>query len=576
MSKHKKSKNLSKTKKQKQQKNNNKNDDASQPQQQQKKVPSIMELIQAGDAAVAALEPDQAMTFYAAAEHRLQKTMPLATKDLIYVLEKLGELKASEFHNPMAAKQDFQQAIALLLLSTTSTSTRTRTQENDNHNNAASSSSSSSPPTTTMPHTSTSSDQETLAGLHLYIGQLSCEQEALEAYQKGLECLERSLQLRQHEDDETDNNQNNDESSTTGSTTGNNTMEVDTPATTTTTSSNNTNNTNTKKASSSLQDLRRKVTSARVAIAELYLTDLCYQDDAEQECETYVNLALSMKEHDDGESMMDALQTAASLKLSQQRTKEACTFILRAYQKIHVGCEALSALVVGGLVASTSDNDKNGEKKKASATKNNKTRSVELLEVDAAEGLPSFDFRLQTAKILLECSACSSSSSSSSNPSDLLPAVVDKKDADIKNDGIVPKGFSVNTDSPQAKCNMAAIHVLGSLLAENDEVPDVWYLLGCAYQGHGNNELATFYWSQALELLSNIQKDLEAQQEDRDDIMQVEGDNDDDDDDDNEEQEEELAMQIQAISCKMEDIKSKLEDLEGCSQKEDAPIKMEA
>jgi tetratricopeptide (TPR) repeat protein len=468
MSKHKKAKSVSKKK----QKQKNKNDAS------QQKVPSIKELIAAGDAATAALEPDQALTFYASAEKLLQKTLPLQTSSLIYVLEKLGELKASEFNDPTAAKQDFEQAIALLLA----------TKDDSN----------ATSPTTSS---SSSSNQETLAGLHLYIGQLSSEQEALEAYKKGLQCLETSIKLRQHEDDKLT------EASKAS-------MEVES---------------DNKIQPTSLKELRQKLASARVNMAELYLTDLCYEDNAERECEAYVTLALSVKDDEDGESMIDALQTAASLKLSQQRTDEARTFILRAYQKISVGCEALS-----DLVGSLGNNGENASK-----------RSVELLEVDAAEGLPSFDFRLQTAKILLECSA--------------------RNNSEDKNGS--PKGFS-DKDSAQAKCNAASIHVLGSLLAENDEVPDVWYLLGCAYRGQGNCELATFYWSRALELLSIMLKDLEAQQEDGDD-MQVE-------DGDDEEQEEEIAMQMQAISCKMEDIKSKLEDLEGPLKKEDVPSHMEA
>ena len=241
-------------------------------------------------------------------------------------------------------------------------------------------------------------------------------------------------------------------------------------------------------------------------MAELYLTDLCFEENAETECESYVSLALKINDTD-GEPMVDALQTAASLRLSQKRTTEAIGFILRAYEKMKTGCEALAKLV--GLDDSKSK------------------RSAELVEVDAADSLPSFEFRCQTVKLLLECAA---------------PSTED--DADQK-----PQASWKSIEQERIKCYNASIHVLGSLMAENDEVPEVWYLLGCAYLGSGNKELARHYWSSALEMLTNFQKELEKESE--------EGDMENDDEN------EELDMQIQSISCQMEDIRSKLEDIEG-------------
>ncbi|CAB9529775.1 TPR domain protein [Seminavis robusta] len=442
MSKHKKAKQLPNNKKKKQQQ---------QKKNATQKVPSIDELIQAGDAASLAMEGDKAMAFYTSAltlmddDKSSSKTDADATspKLFVHVLEKLGELKASE-GNSGAAKQDFERAIAIMTTNNTT----------DNPKEAA-------------------QYQETLAGLHLYIGQLSCEQEALQAYQKGLQCLETALQVRQQQDTTVSPAEEAEAS-----------MEVE----------------NEKEENGpqvALKEVRRKLASARATVAELYLTDLCYDDNAETECEKYVNLALEIKEDDDNDDkepcMVDALQTAASLKLSQQQTQSALAFILRAFRKMQVGCEALSQL--GGM---------DGK------------RAVELLEVDAAESLPSFDFRCQTAKLLLECATNSAG----------------EEDA--------------------TKCHTAAIQVLGSLLAENDEVPDIYYLLGCAYNGENNAELAQYYWKKAMEMLEAIQKEMEQQQAEDGD-MQVEEDEDDND---------EMEMQIQAISCQIEEIKSKLEDLE--------------
>ena len=40
-------------------------------------------------------------------------------------------------------------------------------------------------------------------------------------------------------------------------------------------------------------DLKYEISSAFVSIAELFMTDLCDEDDAETECEKYLNLSLA-------------------------------------------------------------------------------------------------------------------------------------------------------------------------------------------------------------------------------------------------------------------------------------------
>ena len=141
------------------------------PVEKQTKDPSVDELIEAGDAAAAATETDKALAFFVSAESLLRKDQSTSTTDskqkLVYVLEKLGEAKAS-LGDHEAAKQDFENAIQLLT-----------SNENLIEN--------------------TAQYHETLAGLHLYIGQLSSDLEALEAYKKGLQSLELGVELRQKE-----------------------------------------------------------------------------------------------------------------------------------------------------------------------------------------------------------------------------------------------------------------------------------------------------------------------------------------------------------------------------------------
>ena len=160
------------------------------------KVPTVDELVEAGDAAVASMEPEKALAIFSSAETLLRKqqeeqssspateattTTGSATtmiEKYVQVLEKLGDIKAS-MGDVDSAKQHFQTAITLW--------TSTVSEENINDNKGKEES---------------AAYQETLAGLYLYIGQLCSEQEALKAYEKGLTCLEKSVQLREKQVEE--------------------------------------------------------------------------------------------------------------------------------------------------------------------------------------------------------------------------------------------------------------------------------------------------------------------------------------------------------------------------------------
>jgi len=67
----------------------------------------------------------------------------------------------------------------------------------------------------------------------------------------------------------------------------------------------------------------KQLSKAKVAIAELFLTDLCMEEKAEQKCE----LAVSQAEQLDPESI-EAAQTKASMRLSQCRPDDARACIL--------------------------------------------------------------------------------------------------------------------------------------------------------------------------------------------------------------------------------------------------------
>lgn len=218
--------------------------------------------------------------------------------------------------------------------------------------------------------------------------------------------------------------------------------------------------------------------------------------------------SLASNGNDDGEKaggspppQPDALQTMANLRLSQSRIPEALDCILKAYDRMKVGCEAMSALV--GLGRSDGQG-KEGDMDDV------EEKSRELLEVDAASSLPEYNFRCQTAKIMLECASLVQTNSNGNHG-----------------------------DATTNQCVESAIQVLGSLLAENDEVIEVWYLLGCAFMACSppNKESADYYWESALSMLTKAKEELEQMVDEDDDEGQNE---------------------LEAIECQIIEVKKKL------------------
>jgi hypothetical protein len=314
---------------------------------------------------------------------------------------------------------------------------------------------------------------ETRASLLFYFGQLCVEQEALEAYKNGVTSLESCLGLAsedsavQMEEDDTANQK-------------------------------------------LLPDLRRKLSGAYCSMAELYLSDLCYEDNAENECELCLEKALQIKDID-GEPLVDALQTMASLRLSQEsRRAEAVPYILRTYDKMKVGSEALASLV--GLGEQETDTEGLDE------------QALELKEVDAADNLPEFEFRCETAKLLLECAALLKASKQASEP----------------------------VQQEEERCVSAAISVLGSLLAQNDEVVEIWFLAGCAFAAKSPPmaDSVRFYLQRTMEMLVDIKKALQQEAEYADDL-----------------EKQDIQEQLEENQTQVHDVQAKLDELDGGSSK---------
>ena len=461
-----------------------------------KKAPqaSVEDLLTAASAAMESLDVERAYQSYYKAASLLQREKTIANADkrqelrvLIHVLEKMGECQVS-IGDQDRAKEHFLQCLRLL--------------EEDEKIDAA----------------KTTSYYETHSGLCFYVGQLSLEKEALEAYQKGIRSLEECMQrvevnensatatkpettvAMQDDTEDVDTNNNDDDGSS---------MRTD---------ANSSSSTTTTTTSSGLQFqklLKQKLSGAYCNLAELYLTDLCEEEKAESDCEQYLEKALQLKD-DDGEPLVDALQTMASLRLSQtERQLEAVPFVLRAYEKQRVGSEALATLV--GL---------NIDKKKPCDAGSNggdkvqeQVQAQELLEVEAANDLPEFEFRCQTAKLLLECAGLLKESSNSSME---------------------------DSSDQEDECITAAISVLGSLLAQNDEVIEIWYLTGCAFAAKtpALTDTARFYLERAKEMLADIQKALKDEEHYVDDSERPE-----------------LEEQLEMNATQMIDVQSKLDGL---------------
>jgi hypothetical protein len=253
--------------------------------------------------------------------------------------------------------------------------------------------------------------------------------------------------------------------------------------------------------------LKQKASGAYCNLAELYLTDLCEEETAEADCEHCLEKALQLLDAD-GEPLVDALQTMASLRLSQkERQLEAVTFILRAYEKQRVGSEALATLV--GLDSGNEDKVQEEE------------QAQELVEVEAANNLPEFEFRCQTAKLLLEC-------------------------AGLLNESRNSMDISSHHSDQEDECIAAAICVLGSLLAQNDEVIEIWFLTGCAFAAKKPplTDTARFYLERAKEMLADIRKAF------KEELQFV-------DDSERPDLEERLEMNV----IQMNDVQSKLDEL---------------
>lgn len=158
------------------------------------------------------------------------------------------------------------------------------------------------------------------------------------------------------------------------------------------------------------EELKFQISNGYVSISELYLSDLCMEETAERDCEQAIETALLWNPNN-----LEALQTKASIRLSQVRVEEAKELLDQIRSSL---------------------------------------KSLEDSEEDFA---PSFDLRVNCAKLFVE----------------------------VEDHG-------------------SAIEILERLIMEDDEITQVWMLLGLCHAKTNSLDNASECYERAGELLKNF------------------------------------------------------------------------
>lgn len=545
-------------------KNSTKQSGGKKQQQQQPRKLSVAELVQAAEHAVAGNEsdPTRALTLITLALQKCDNgggdaTATLtttngknnATSNIYYsrsvLLEKRAEVHMVLCH-PDAALLDYraalQAAVATTAADITTNTANTNYSCSTNHGIAANGDD----------HVDACVRQ---AGLCMYIGQLSVAAEALASYHQGCAALEAALnRVVSIENDDTTNTEP---------------MTITTAAIKHRTLDNKeagNDDDDDDEETHSVEHVRQQLATACCSIAELYLTDLCLEDDAEQQCGVYIQKALTMLP-----DCVEAWQLGVSWRLSSstnRRRRDALFYMQFVYQTMEPACRAVAGLV--GLLPQHNNSNKESSNSSSSSTDSSiqqqpeAAATRELSHVEQVQNLPDFPFRCQTAKLLLECAHVLL------QDDDLEPTDINDPTSNHNNsdDGLAGVSKSTNAAlSTPHDCAEAAVAVLASLLAEDDTVVEIWTLMGDAlqiveqqHQPEAPAPLAfRFYWQRALEMLAVVQSSLEQELRDKSFGMKEDNDsdnNDDDDDDDN------MQQQLDQVLGHIQDLQAKLNETE--------------
>ena len=454
---------------------------------------------------------------------------------------KIGEIKAS-FHDPndkgyddfikginLLSKENEQKYLLLSSPSSAVSNDELKTTESTHHDNSVSSSSSSSIIVDNL--MIQAQWKEVRANLYMYLGQLSNGIDALTNFNVAVVEFKECIEVLEQSHSISCNKQ----------TTSNSSSQLSIAPT------------NNMDQSSSIEvtilETSKQLCGAYCSIAELYMTDLCFEPNAEQECEKILILALDLDKKqqlqlqcikknsnsDEYDVLVspDASQVMANFRLCQSRYMEAIPYILDAYSRMKDGCEAMADLVGLGHQSNMQSQEK--------VENNNVAKELKEDALKATEKLPGFEFRCQTAKILLECAATLEESKT-----------VDEISTEQGQQLSIEK-----KEEQRIYCVEAAIQVLGSLIAENDEVIEIWYLLGCAFQSKSINHYDTskHHFETALEMLMRTKEEMEQCSD-----MHIDEINQNDENDCN---------PLKDVLQKIEDVKGKIKEVASTGMNED-------
>ena len=190
------------------------------------------------------------------------------------------------------------------------------------------------------------------------------------------------------------------------------------------------------------------ISNAYCALAEIFMTDSCFDDDAERECEKYCKEALSW-----GSMNIDAYIVNANFLLSQEKREEAANILKESFELLNLK-----------IPADDGESDENGMDKDGEngMEEEGKGNASEVEDEGDDINIPSYTSRVSLSKLLTELG--------------------EYKKAEI---------------------------LMNRLVEENDEDLEIWYMLGWNMFLQDQFEDSIFLLTKAKELYKRMECDDE-------------------------------------------------------------------
>jgi tetratricopeptide (TPR) repeat protein len=194
---------------------------------------------------------------------------------------------------------------------------------------------------------------------YLYLGQMQTDREALDSYQKAITLLTRDYALSMEE---------NQKIAATAAQTKKDANDMDT-------------DTDNEILKYDLIMIKKQLGKAYCSIADLFLTDLCEEDGAENNCEQALTKAIEIDA-----TSLDVNQTLASLYFSQCKPDEACDIMTSVVARVTTALQA-------------------SQNETIMQNNNVNTNVFNGAITNAVDECPEHHFCISTAKLAIECAA---------------------------------------------------------------------------------------------------------------------------------------------------------------------------